>query len=43
MEVVDALGQRTTLEFSSWTRNPAFGAETFQFDPPAGVDVVGDY
>ncbi|MFZ7094775.1 outer membrane lipoprotein chaperone LolA [Luteimonas dalianensis] len=43
MEVIDALGQRTTLEFSGWSRNPSFGAETFQFDPPAGVDVVGDY
>lgn len=43
MEVLDALGQRTTLEFSGWTRNPSLGADTFKFDPPAGVDVVGDY
>ncbi len=43
MEVLDALGQRTTIEFSSWRRNPQFEAGTFEFDPPAGVDVVGDY
>ncbi len=43
MEVLDALGQRTTIEFSSWRRNPQFDAGTFQFEPPAGVDVVGDY
>ena len=43
MEVVDALGQRTILEFSSWARNPAFAAGTFNFEPPADVDVVGDY
>ena len=43
MEVLDALGQRTTLEFSSWHRNPAFDSGTFEFEPPAGVDVVGDY
>lgn len=43
MEVLDALGQRTTLEFSGWQRNPSFEAGTFEFEPPAGVDVVGDY
>src|SRR5690606_10541374 len=29
MEIVDALGQRTTLEFSSWRRNPDFGQDAF--------------
>lgn len=43
MEVLDALGQRTTIEFSSWRRNPRFETGTFEFDPPPGVDVVGDY
>lgn len=41
MTVVDALGQRTELTFSQWHRNPAFGAGTFRFAPPKGVDVIG--
>jgi outer membrane lipoprotein carrier protein len=40
MQVVDPLGQRTELAFSQWTRNPAFGRDTFRFVPPKGVDVV---
>lgn len=43
MEVLDALGQRTVIEFSGWRRNPAFAAGTFAFEPPPGVDVVGDF
>ncbi|WP_298575546.1 outer membrane lipoprotein chaperone LolA [uncultured Luteimonas sp.] len=42
MEIVDALGQRTQIRFSSWKRNPAFAADTFTYTPPAGVDVVGE-
>lgn len=42
MQVIDALGQKTRIEFSGWKRNPAFAAGTFQFSPPKGVDVVGD-
>jgi outer membrane lipoprotein carrier protein len=42
MEIVDALGQRTLIAFSSWKRNPAFAADTFTYTPPAGVDVVGE-
>ncbi len=42
MEVVDALGQRTTISFSGWKRNPAFAADTFRFTPGKNVDVVGD-
>lgn len=42
MDVLDALGQRTTLEFSNWRKNPSFAPGTFQFTPPAGVDVVGE-
>lgn len=42
MEVVDAVGQRTTISFSGWKRNPAFVADTFRFTPAKGVDVVGD-
>lgn len=42
MEVVDAVGQRTSISFSGWKRNPAFAADTFRFAPAKGVDVVGD-
>jgi len=42
MQVVDALGQKTSIRFSHWQRNPSFGAGTFHFDPPKGVDVVGE-
>jgi outer membrane lipoprotein carrier protein len=42
MEVIDAVGQRTTISFSGWKRNPAFAADTFKFTPAKGVDVVGD-
>ena len=41
MELNDGLGQRTVIGFSPWQRNPAFGAGTFRFTPPKGVDVVG--
>lgn len=42
MDVLDALGQRTVIDFSGWQRNPSFEAGTFKFTPPEGVDVVGD-
>ena len=42
MELEDALGQKTRIEFSGWRRNPAFAADTFVFTPPDGVDVVGE-
>ncbi|HEX2082625.1 MAG TPA: outer membrane lipoprotein chaperone LolA [Xanthomonadaceae bacterium] len=41
MTVVDALGQRTEIEFSGWKRNPDFAKGTFNFVPAEGVDVVG--
>ncbi|MFL6592247.1 MAG: outer-membrane lipoprotein carrier protein LolA, partial [Luteimonas sp.] len=41
MEVVDALGQKTRIDFSGWKRNPIFPAGTFRFVPAKGVDVVG--
>ena len=41
MQVVDALGQRTEINFSNWKRNPAFPASTFRYMPPKGVDVIG--
>jgi outer membrane lipoprotein carrier protein len=41
MTVVDALGQRTEIEFRGWKRNPDFAKGTFTFVPAEGVDVVG--
>lgn len=42
MEVVDALGQRTEIDFSHWKRNPRFAGGTFRYSPPKGVDVIGN-
>lgn len=42
MQVVDALGQRTEIDFSGWKRNPAFPTSTFRYTPPKGVDVIGE-
>ena len=42
MSTIDALGQRTDIEFSELKRNPSFAIGTFSFTPPAGVDVVGE-
>lgn len=42
MELVDAVGQRTVISFSDWTRNPGFAAGTFTYRPPVGVDVIGE-
>lgn len=42
MIIFDSLGQRTEISFTGWRRNPAFARETFQFTPPAGVDVIGE-
>lgn len=43
MHMIDQLGQRTEIEFSDWQRNPDLGADHFRFDPPDGVDVVGEF
>jgi outer membrane lipoprotein carrier protein len=42
LEFVDGLDQTTRIEFSSLEINPSLDAATFEFDPPAGVDVFGD-
>jgi outer membrane lipoprotein carrier protein len=42
MEITDAVGQRTVINFSGWKRNPTFAASTFRFSPPAGTDVIGN-
>jgi outer membrane lipoprotein carrier protein len=40
MELQDALGQTTMLEFSNVERNPKIDASTFAFTPPKGADVL---
>lgn len=42
MELYDSFGQTTHIRFTNLERNPALPATTFQFTPPAGVDIVGE-
>jgi len=42
MELIDAFGQITTLDFTSVERNPTLAPALFRFDVPQGADVVGD-
>ena len=42
MELTDAFGNLTTLEFGTFERNPALDAAQFRFVPPKGADVVGE-
>lgn len=42
MELTDAFGNLTTLEFGTFERNPALDAGQFRFVPPKGADVVGE-
>ena len=41
LEIVDAFGQRSLLQFSAVQQGVAVPAERFRFVPPAGVDVIG--
>ena len=40
LEITDSFGQRSVMSFSKVEVNPALAAESFQFKPPAGADVV---
>lgn len=40
VEIVDAFDQRSLLQFSRFTADVVIPAETFQFKPPAGADVI---
>nr|WP_315234319.1 outer membrane lipoprotein chaperone LolA [uncultured Albidiferax sp.] len=40
LEILDSFGQRSLMSFAKVEVNPALAAETFQFKPPAGADVV---
>lgn len=42
MEMVDGFGQVTRLFFDSVTRNPELKSAAFTFEPPPGVDVIGE-
>ncbi len=42
MELLDSLGQTTTLNFSRVERNPRLPPTLFRFVPPAGADVLGE-
>jgi len=38
----DNFGQTTMIEFSNLRLNPSFAPNHFHFEPPAGVDILGD-
>jgi outer membrane lipoprotein carrier protein len=38
----DQLGATTLIRFSDWRRNVPIPADTFNFVPPPGADVIGD-
>ena len=40
VEIVDAFGQRSLLQFKGYTPNVEFGADAFRYTPPAGADVI---
>lgn len=40
VEIVDAFGQRSLLQFSQFVANPVLPADSFRFVVPAGADVI---
>ncbi|MDR2881133.1 MAG: outer membrane lipoprotein chaperone LolA [Azoarcus sp.] len=38
----DNFGQTTVIEFTNLRLNPSFAPNHFHFEPPAGVDILGD-
>jgi len=42
MIMEDAFGMRTELRFADIRRNPQLDESLFRFEPPDGVDVIGD-
>jgi len=40
LEIMDSFGQRSVLSFAKVEVNPSLPAESFQFRPPVGADVV---
>lgn len=41
LELADAFGQTTRLDFGTVERNPALAPDLFRFVPPKGADVIG--
>lgn len=42
LTLLDNFGQTTVIEFSNLRINPSFSPKHFHFEPPAGVDILGD-
>ncbi|HEY4092723.1 MAG TPA: outer membrane lipoprotein chaperone LolA [Luteibacter sp.] len=42
MEFKDQIGNTTRIQFAGWQKNTAIPADTFNFVPPKGTDVIGD-
>jgi outer membrane lipoprotein carrier protein len=42
MQLIDSLGQTTTLIFNNIIKNHDIDADVFKFVPPEGVDVIGE-
>ena len=40
LDILDGFGQRSVITFRQFENNPKLTAETFQFKPPAGADVL---
>ena len=40
LEILDSFGQRSVMTFAKVEVNPALAADSFQFTPPVGADVV---
>lgn len=40
LEILDSFGQRSLITFNQVEVNPALAAETFQFKPPLGSDII---
>jgi outer membrane lipoprotein carrier protein len=40
LEILDSFGQRSVLSFSKVELNPRLAADSFQFKPPAGTDLI---
>lgn len=42
MDMIDSFGHQTKIVFSNVVQNPVIEPKTFLFQPPKGVDVVGE-
>ncbi|MDR2015195.1 MAG: outer membrane lipoprotein carrier protein LolA [Azoarcus sp.] len=42
LTLLDNFGQTTVIEFTALRINPSFAPKHFHFEPPAGVDILGD-